>query len=263
MSEIFADVPNEGDKLEIDAAFDRLSAKGEKPSESRTEKTIAEGKPSQGGDSIPDDKTPESKGKESAKWRELRQSYSKLQKDFEEYKASNSKPKEVVMPDWWKNQYGNTPESKARFEKVVQDGGELQWLKQQLKDELKAETTAEANVSKAGEEYVETQLSEMAAEGLKFERNSLLKFMVDFQAEYGSGSLLDTEGNYDFRKALNLMAKMQPQDDQSNQLKKQVASQAGRSKVNAGSSKGVPVVSTRALRKGNWRDANSGQFISR
>ena len=159
------------------------------------------------------------------------------------------------MPDWWKNQYGNTPESKARFEKVVQDGGELQWLKQQLKDELKAETTAEANVSKAGEEYVETQLSEMTAEGLKFERNSLLKFMVDFQEEFGPGSLLDTEGNYDFRKSLALMERLQPADaDESTETKKQLAGQAGRSKSPAQSASKIPVVSRRNLRRG-WRDA--------
>ena len=261
MSEIFADVPSEGDKLEIDQAFDRLSAKEEKPaSESQPEKKQTED-PSQKGGKV--ENTPAPKPEPFHKHPRWIQTQKELKETREKLAALETSKKEVVMPDWWKNQYGDTPESKARFEKVVQDGGELQWLKQQLKDELKAETTAEANVSKAGEEYVETQLSEMTAEGLKFERNSLLKFMVDFQVEYGSGSLLDTEGNYDFRKALNLMAKMQPQDDQSNQLKKQVASQAGRSKVNAGSSKGVPVVSTRALRKGNWRDASSGQFISR
>ena len=258
MSEIFADVPSEGDKLEIDQAFDRLSAKEEKPaSASQTEKKQTVD-PSQKGEN-----TPAQKPEPFHKHPRWIQTQKELKETREKLAALENSKKEVVMPDWWKNQYGDTPESKARFEKVVQDGGELQWLKQQLKDELKAETTAEANVSKAGEEYVETQLSEMTAEGLKFERNSLLNFMVHFQAKYGSGSLLDTEGNYDFRKALNLMAEMQPQDDQSNQLKKQVASQAGRSKVNAGSSKGVPVVSSRALRKGNWRDANSGQFISR
>jgi len=117
---------------------------------------------------------------------------------------------------------------------------------------------SEQQTIQQGEEYVNTQISEMTDEGLKFDRNTLLKFMVDFQKDYGAGALLDSEGNYDFRKSLTLMEKMQPKEpDPSVAVKKQLASQGSRGKAATQRAPGVPVLSRNALRRGNWRDAEN------
>ena len=99
-------------------------------------------------------------------------------------------------------------------------------------DEIDKRTQSESQQAQDAEEYVDTQLAEMADEGMKFDRNKLLKFMVDFQGEYGPGSLLDTEGKFDFRKSLKLMEQLQPEPAEDKTVQKQLASQAGRAKAN-------------------------------
>lgn len=258
---VFADVPSEGATLDIDKAFERLSTKGDSTStESQPENKEGNGEPSQGGDNSLEEKLPFHKHprwiKQQQDLRETREKLEALEKDRVQGKA-------VELPAWWKAQYGETEESKERYQAVVQKDGELEWIKQQIKEDLKAETEAETKSVNDAEEYVDTQISEMADEGLKFERNELLKFMVDFQKEFGAGALLDAEGNYDFRKSLTLMEKMQPKEvDTTPSVRKHVASLGGRGKAPNQAST-IPVLSRNTLRRGNWRDADTGQFASK
>ena len=243
MSEIFADVPSEGAGLEIDQALDRLSTKEDKTaSESQPEKKEVAKE-----EVIPFHKHPRWQ-KTQAELKETREKLAKLEQE-----RTQNQPTE--LPGWWKKQYGETEESKARYQAVTQKDGELEWIKSQILSELDNRVQTEQTQIKQGEEYVNTQLEEMSSEGLKFDRNGLLKFMVDFQAQFGAGALLDSEGNYDFRKSLTLMERMQPKDvDNSTTIKKQLASQGSRGKAAPTNSKGVPVISRNALRRGNWRD---------
>lgn len=256
-------VPSEGQTLDIDKAFERLETKEtETPAESSTETTEVQ-KPSESGENTISETKPEPFHKHPrwiATQKELKDARDRIA--VFEKQSMQSKPTEI--PEWWKKQYGDTDESKQRYQAVVAQGGELEWIKNQVLSEIEQKTVAEQNATKQGEEYVETQLSEMTDEGLKFERNKLLKFMVDFQGEYGAGSLVDDAGNYDFRKSLKLMNQLQPEEiDQTSAARKQVAAQAGAKKVSAATSKGVPVVSSRGLRRGNWRDAETGQYVNK
>lgn len=252
--ELFAEVKSEGEGLDIDKAFDRLATKGEEPSESRTEK---EGEvPSEG------DKTPVEPPKESKRWAEMRREI-KEAKDvaasaIAETEALKKASQPQELPEWWKKTYGETDESKTNYRNYnTATEAERNRIKDEVKQDLQKETQAEVAQTQDAEEYVETQMAEMSEEGLKFEKNELLKFMVDFQEEFGPGSLLDAEGNYDFRKALALKGRLDPPEPEDNSQRKQLASQAGRSKVSAGNASKIPVVTTRMLRgRGGWRDAN-------
>ena len=250
---VFADVPSEGATLDIDKAFERLETKETTTfSESQPEKKETE-KVAQ----IETEAKPEPFHKHP-RWiktqQELKEAREKLSK------LESEKQPTIELPKWYIDRYGDTEESKKNYQSIVQKDGELDWLKGQIKEELQRETQAETQTIKDGEEYVNTQIQEMTDEGLKFERNTLLKFMVDFQAEFGAGALLDAEGNYDFRKSLTLMEKMAPkEEDTSTDTKKQLAA-IGRGKSSAQRSSTVPVLSRKALRGGNWRDAETGQF---
>jgi stringent starvation protein B len=239
--DLFAEVKGEGATLDIDKAFERLE-QGEEPSESSTEKI--------------EEKTPDS-SKDSGKWAQIRKEAATARREAEaakaEIEALKNQSKETSLPEWWKKQYGDTPESKERYQLVTSKDGELDWIKQSVLSEVEQRQQTETQTVKAGEEYVDTQLQEMTDEGLKFERNGLLKFMVDFQKEFGAGSLLDAEGNYDFRKSLALMERFEPEEEKEN-VNKTLASQASKSKVNSPSTSKIPVISRRDLRRG-WRDA--------
>lgn len=255
----FADVPSEGAKLEIDQALDRLSAKDETTSSESQTDTKQVQEPSQQGDNTVAEK-PEPFHKHP-RWVKAQDELKELRDFKQKMESQQAQNSPVVLPDWWKTQWGDTDESKERYQAVLK--GELPWIKEQILNELESKQKQEVLGKKEGEEYVDTQLAEMTEEGVKFERNALLKFMVDFQSKYGSGALLDGEGNYDFRKSLQLMNELHPQEVQPDNLRKQIAAQAGRNKVSSQASSGIPVISSRALRKGNWRDADTGQFVSK
>ena len=253
--DVFADAKSEGAPLEINAALDRYSAKEDKTaSESQPEKKETD-KPSQKGENTPVEQTPFHK---HPRWIQTQRELKELREETARLKAERTQSQPVTVPDWWKKQYGDTTESKQRYASVVQKDGELDWIKSQILESIKSEQQAETSQTQAGEEYVNTQIQEMADEGLKFDKNVLLKFMVDFQKDYGAGGLLDAEGNYDFRKSLTLMNRMQPEVKEPD-VRKQLAS-VGRGKANSAQSSGIPVVSRNALRRGTWRDADSGQF---
>jgi hypothetical protein len=256
--EVFADAKSEGAPLEINATFDRLDAKGDKSSESQT--GMKTDKPSQGGGNTPEAKT--EPFHKHPRWIQTQKELKETREKIAKLESERTQNQPAALPDWWKKQYGDTPESKQRYEAVVQKDGELDWIKSQVLESIKSEQQAQSSQKKTGEEYVNTQIQEMTDEGLKFERNALLKFMVDFQKEYGAGGLLDDEGNYDFRKSLTLMNRMQPQESKEDStVRKQLAS-VGRGKANSARSSNIPVVSRNALRRGNWRDAETGQFKS-
>lgn len=257
LEDVFADAKSEGAPLEINASIDRFVAKEKKTSpESQPEKNETD-KPSQKGDNTSGEKTPFHK---HPRWIQTQRELKELREETARLKSQGTN--QPAAPDWWKKQYGDTPESNARYQAVIQKDGELDWIKQQIKEDLKAETQAEQTTIRDGQEYVDTQLQDMSDEGLKFEKNKLLKFMVDYQNEFDGKALLDDEGNYDFRKSLRLMNRMQPETEAPN-VAKQLASAGGRGKANSARSTGVPIVSRNALRRGNWRDADTGQFTSR
>jgi hypothetical protein len=241
--DLFAEVKGEGATLDIDKAFERLETKGEEPSEASTEK--------------PEEKAPDS-SKDSGKWAEMRKAVKRAEEAANVAKAEAEALKKgsepVTVPQWFGRFKDETDEQRLeRFKAIVAKDGELDWIKQNVLSEVEQRQQQEQQTAQAGEEYVNTQLEEMADEGLKFERNELLKFMVDFQTEFGAGSLLDTEGNYDFRKSLALMERFQPEEPKEN-VNKTLASQASKSKVNSPSTSKIPVISRRDLRRG-WRDA--------
>jgi hypothetical protein len=259
MADIFADVPSEGATLDIDKAFERLETKGDKTSsESQPEKKETD-KPSQKGDNTSAQPTPFHK---HPRWIQTQRELKELREETARLKTQGTNQQQLPVPKWWGKLPNETDEQAiARFHRTTEKDGELDWIKSQVLESIKSEQQAEQGQAKAGEEYVNTQLAELADEGLKFEKNALLKFMVDFQAEYGAGALLDTEGNYDFRKSLALMEKMQPETQEPNTAK-QVAMRGGRGKPNSQSASKIPVLSRNALRRGNWRDADTGQFTS-
>jgi|SRR5579863_4824703 len=255
---VFAEARSEGAPLEINAALDRFSARDDKTSSESQTGTKETDKPSQRGDNTPAEKTPFHK---HPRWIQTQRELKELREETARLKSlGGNQPAEA--PGWWKKQYGDTPESNARYQAVIQKDGELDWIKQQIKEDLRAETQAEQRTIQDGQEYVDTQLQEMTDEGIKFERNKLLKFMVDYQNEFGGKALLDDEGNYDFRKSLRLMNRMQPEEETPN-VAKQVAAAGGRGKGNTARSTGIPIVNRNVLRRGNWRDADTGQFTSR
>ena len=209
-----------------------------------------------------DDKQPTDK--ERWRWmqmrkanRELKEQTAKALAEIESIKASKQEqPKTEALPQWWINSYGNDEKSQQAY-RTYQDNtkAEKDRIKAEVLEEIRNEQQSEVKGSEEAQTYIDTELSDMKEDGLQFETNELMKFIVDFQKDYGAGSLLDGQGNYDLRKALTLMQRFNPpQEDNRTEIKKKVAGNLLKTKVNATESK-IPVVSTRSLRRGGWREA--------
>lgn len=270
---IFDEVQSEGNSLDIDKSFERLETKNKEDktsSESSTGKKEVVKDPSQKGEQkeavkpTTDNTSTEDKPlafHQHPRWiknQQMIKDYEKRVADYDKRIAELEKgnKEDTKLPDWWKTRYGETPESKKSYENyATATAAERERIKEEVIKDIDNRSTTETKRQQEADEYVNTQLAEMKDEGIVFERNELLKFMVDFQKEYGSGSLLDTDGNYDFRKSLGLMQKMQPkQPDISKEVQKKVGADIMRSKVKTSSNSTIPSISRKALRS-NWRDA--------
>lgn len=79
-------------------------------------------------------------------------------------------------------------------------------IKKEVTEELQNKEQSSAKAIEDGKKYVEESLTALEKSGQKFDRNDLIKFMIDFEAEYAP--ILNKEGNYDFAKGLELMQKV-------------------------------------------------------
>ena len=225
--ELFEEVGEEGD-----ATIPETPEKAGSEALPEKKQVVKSSKP-QVGEETPDkidDKQPTDK--ERWRWmqmrkanRELKEQTAKALAEIESIKASKEQPKTETLPQWWVNSYGDTAESQKAYQ-TYQDNtkAEKDRIKAEVLEEIRNEQQSEVKGSEEAQQYIDTELSEMKEDGLQFETNELMKFIVDFQKDYGAGSLLDAQGNYDLRKALTLMQRFNPpQEDNRTEIKKKVA----------------------------------------
>lgn len=100
------------------------------------------------------------------------------------------------MPDSFKDAFGENQalwEKQYRYEKQREDRL-LSAVRQELQTAIQAPTREE----KKWNEWVDNSVAELEAEGLKFNRNELMKVAVDYQPT-------DKEGNISLRKAYDIL----------------------------------------------------------
>ena len=155
------------------------------------------------------------------------------------------------IPEWFKAVYGELPEVWEKYQTYTKE--ERTALKAELVNEIKQEQQATTQESTKWNDWVADQLKGMEEEGLKFNRNELQKFMVDWQDKYGALPL-DKEGNLDFRKSLNLMQEVKPvvnNDKDKLEAKKQIVAKTA--STTGGESKGKTVFEVGKIPT-SWRD---------
>lgn len=158
---------------------------------------------------------------------------------------------ETPIPEWFKSTYGDNPLIWKQYQ--TYDKSAREEIKKELLSEIKAEETQKTQETQKWNKWVEESLVGMEDEGLKFNRNELQKFMVDWQKDYGALPL-DKDGNIDFRKSLELMNKVNPPLDSA-----KVAEEKKRIAAKTSSTGGNISAPKKILTLGNipkdWRDA--------
>lgn len=234
--------------------FAELDKQEPAPAESSTEKEEVKEEPAQGEEAT---KEPvvntEDKDQAFHKRWEAREAKLKaeLEAGFEaklEALRQENEQKEVPqssnIPAWFSKLYGENSEAWEAYQEHPAA------LKEQIKQELREDNEREIAHARAEEQkynqWIEDEILKLQAEGLEFDRNELIKTVLD----YGP---TDENNNYDFRKAYGILQlnKQVPQKP-SNEAKKKIAdmTSSGRS----GERTAKDYVSSAEVRKTSWND---------
>ena len=257
-----ADIYTEGTPLFLDAIpvnTEETTPAESQPETKSEETTTEEVKTETEEEELPFHKHPRWKKMQEDK-ETLAQELENTKKQVEELANSKKEEEPISVPNWWKEQYGDDESSVSKYKQYLTNNEEFKEnLKEELKQELEAEQIAEKKRIKESEDkanqYVEEQLELLKEQGKTFNKNELLKFMLDFEKEYNIPIVYtegELKGNYNFEKAYELMTKLTPKEKNDvTSKKKEIASETMNARP--ASTSGVPIISRQSLRDGDWR----------
>lgn len=186
----------------------------------------------------------------------LEEELSKMRGEFEE-KVSRVEqrvaPQETVIPEDFIKLYGDNPEAFRLWQKQQSDLAER--IKADIREEGERITSAERAALQEGEKYVEDSLTALEADGKVFDRNELMKFLLDLKEKYGTMPE-DAEKNVDFARGLELMIAMQGDradgGEAKSRARKDIASFSASSGSGRGEDKSKDFMTSQELGRTDW-----------
>lgn len=109
------------------------------------------------------------------------------------------------LPDDFVKLYGSDPEAFKLWRKSQEELASR--IKAEIRQEEEQRQVQERQRLTEGERFVEDSLQSLEDDGKVFDRNELMKFMVDFKEKYGALPS-DENDNLDFRRGYELMMDM-------------------------------------------------------
>ena len=230
----------------------------ETASESSTETKVSaeeSEQPSQGGENNPEESLPFHK---HPRWKQQVEENKALRQQLEELQTFRQQVEPLIpqapapsepLPKWWVDLYGETPEAYSVY--VQHEKEKEEALIEKAAQRIKSEEQKKLDEINNYNKWIETEMSAMESEGLKFNRNELNKFLVDFQTEYGTLPLT-ANGQIDFRKGLQMFQKFSPPKTDVTEAKKQVATKSAPTNSTTINEPKLPQVGS--LHNKSWRD---------
>lgn len=218
LDEIFADVKKEGSD-----PFEQLNKEIETPTESQPVKELKEEEPVLGDTPKEDPEKPEenidpSKEEDTPfhiRWQKREE---KLKADFDEkLEAYKRELKQTIeettksnedsdIPEWFTELYGD---NKVAWEKYEQrEAAREKEIEQRVLKAYETKQEEQVEQSKKWEKWVDDQVEILESEGKKFDRNELIKTVIDFRPT-------DEQGNFDLRKGYDIMMAVKGKQDET------------------------------------------------
>jgi len=151
------------------------------------------------------------------------------------------------IPAWFKKLAGDDEEAKEAYKLFKQeyDKPTREKIREEVKQEQEQQSQQEQEEQRKWDEWVQSEVESLRAEGKEFDKNELMKVALDYRPE-------DEEGNISLEKAYDIleMKKLKEQKDNT-QPKKDVASKTGSD--NRGSETGTPRPSAEDIRRKDWK----------
>jgi len=215
-----AEIPSEGEPIE-----EVIKPEEEEEKETPTE-TPAEIKPEEEKETpaeenketeekIPFHKHPRFKSLVEEKNRykeELDELKERVESKFSELEESRSQTQPI--PNWFSDAFGDNPEVWEKYQSHEKEAREE--IKREIREELESEQNHKAEESQKWEDWVDDQIETLKDDGLKFEKNELMKVMVDYKPT-------DEQGNIDFKRGYEILQMTKKKDPEKSEARKQIA----------------------------------------
>jgi len=134
--------------------------------------------------------------------RELRERLDRLEKAEPQRKTEE----EPEAPTWFVTQFGDDPKVWSQYLRSRQSDKEA--VKAEVLREINSEREAESRRTAEYQQWVDDEVDSLRGEGLKFDRNRLMKIAVEYRPT-------DDRGQVDFRKAYDIMRMLDGQRKKS------------------------------------------------
>ena len=148
---------------------------------------------------------------------------------------------ETEIPSWFQSVYGDDPALYSQYQQA--NIAERQAIKQEIINEIKAEQNSKSVEEQQINKYIEDQVSTLKDEGNQFDKNELMKVVLD-------NKLFDDEGRLNFRAGLAIL-KSTGSVSKTQQAKKDVA---GKTDTTPKSPMKTDFVTSKDLQGRSWRD---------
>ena len=156
---------------------------------------------------------------EHPRWIAMQEELKEL-REFREQAAPllEEKPSEksAEVPRWFETAFGRNEELWSEYSRYNTE--ERNKVRNEVLEEVRQQEAQRLTEQKESDKWVEAGIKELEAEGLKFDRNELMKTALDYLPS-------DEKGNISIRKSYDILraTKAQPQANPSTDKKKQVA----------------------------------------
>lgn len=202
------------------------------------------------------------------RWKEMYDSKKRLESEvetlreeldqrFEEVRRSVPQAPEQI-PDRFVKLYGDDPEAYRLYQEQRRE--DLETLKAELREEARQANAQEEIALREGTRHVEDSLEALEAEGKSFDRNELMKFMLDFKDKYGALPT-DDDDNIDFHRGYELMSAMKGSNAQASakaKARKDLAAFSGSSGSGKADDSGRDYLTSNDMKNLDW-DTLSGR----
>lgn len=243
----FADLKRDGTSLD--------EMENQTPAESQPETNEPENpEPPQEGANTPDEKKLDfhehprfkelvaEKNAEREARKALAEEMAQLKSELDSWKQTQQS--ESNVPDWFKSIYGDNPEAYKLHQQHERDL--VQQAKAEALKEIESSKTRQIEEEQAANKWLDDSIAELQNQGLKFERNKLMKIALEY-------SPTDEQGNLSLKKAYSIYEKLEAAEGGEKQAaRKQLASVVAPDTSNASDGKKNYLTADDIRKMGGW-----------
>jgi len=162
-------------------------------------------------------------------------------KNLQEENAKRFEPSNAKVPEWFKELYGDNEIAWQKYQEHEQ-AKEQEIETRILARQQEAQSRQTAETAKWNK-WVEDEIAKLEATGAKFDRNELIKTMLDYRPT-------DENNNFDFQKGYKIYEALKPKEDPAHSnARKQLADATLKT---SGEPKTKDYMTTPELRKTSW-----------